>query len=193
MIAILRVPPVISRALRWSLLALTLGIGGVPSSLRAEDSLASMAKTYFQKAVDAAKSAISGEAVVDESAEAAVDADQIALEAALTVGKAEIFLTEGPYAFTQSRWGSKPTPYQLEELELVPLEETALTAGDEAAGIDRRVTYDFRAKNHRRFHEQTGWGRWVPGLPPHFEPITLVREKGIWKVASSPSWAYSLK
>lgn len=78
-------------------------------------------------------------------------------------------------------------------LELVPLEEAPLTAGDEASGIDRRLTYEFRANTHRRFHEQTGWGRWTKGVPPHLDSITIVREKGVWKVASSPVWAYSLK
>ena len=175
----------------WIWLALGLCLLAGPA--RTEESLASIAKSYFQKAIDAAKSAISGEETEDEGAEIFEDPDQIALEAALAAGKAEIFLTQGNYDFTQSRWGAKPTPYQLEGLELVPLDEAPLTAGDEAAGIDRRLTYEFRAKTHRRFHEQTGWGRWVPGLPPHLDNLTLVRENGVWKVASSPSWAYSLK
>jgi hypothetical protein len=173
--------------------AWVLGICGLFSPVRAEDSLATVAKSYFDKAIDAAKAMISGEEAGDESAEIVVDPDEVAREAALTAGKAAIFLTEGNYDFTQSRWGAKPTPYQLEGLELVPLEESPLTAGDEAAGIDRRLTYEFRANTHRRFHEQTGWGRWTKGVPPHLDSITLVREKGVWKVASSPVWAYSLK
>lgn len=193
MIVIPRVSPAVLRALRWSVLALALGPGGILSPLRAEDSLASVAKTYFEKAIDAAKSMISGEESEEESAEIVVDPDEVAREAALAAGKAAIFFTEGNYDFTQSRWGAKPTPYQIEGLELVPLEEAPLTAGDEAAGIDRRLTYEFRAKTHRRFHEQTGWGRWTNGVPPHLDSIILVREKGVWKVASSPVWAYSLK
>lgn len=193
MITIPRVSPAVLRALRWSVVALVLEISGVPSPLRAEDSLASVAKSYFDKAIDAAKAMISGEEAEEGSVEIIVDPDEVAREEALAAGKAAIFLTEGNYDFTQSRWGAKPTPYQLEGLELVPLDEAPLSAGDEAAGIDRRLTYEFRANTHRRFHEQTGWGRWTKGVPPHLDSITLVREKGVWKVASSPVWAYSLK
>jgi hypothetical protein len=193
MITIPRVSPVVLRALRWGVLALVLGMGGIFSPLLAEDSLASVARSYFDKAIDAAKAMISGEESGEESTEIIVDPDEVAREEALAVGKAAIFLTEGNYDFTQSRWGAKPTPYQLEGLKLVPLEESPLSAGDEAAGIDRRLTYEFLANTHRRFHEQTGWGRWTKGVPPHLDSITLVREKGVWKVASSPAWAYSLK
>lgn len=193
MIAISHLPTAIPRALRWSVAAMVLGMGGIPSPLRAEDSLASVAKSYFEKAIDAAKAMVSGEESEEGAVEIIVDPDEVAREAALAAGKAAIFLTEGNYDFTQSRWGAKPTPYQLEGLELVALDEAPLSAGDEAAGIDRRLTYEFRANTHRRFHEQTGWGRWTKGVPPHLDGITLVREKGVWKVASSPVWAYSLK
>ncbi len=78
-------------------------------------------------------------------------------------------------------------------LELVYLGDAAITAGDKAAGIDRRVTHEFRAAQHRRFHPQTGWGRWPKGLPPHLENIMQVREHGTWRGAGSPLWACSVK
>jgi hypothetical protein len=95
MITIPRTSSAVLRALRWSVVALALGISGVPSSLRAEDSLATVAKSYFDKAIDAAKSVISGEEAEEESTEIVVDPDEAAREAALTAGKAAIFLTEG--------------------------------------------------------------------------------------------------
>jgi hypothetical protein len=81
-------------------------MGGVPSPLRAEDSLASVAKSYFEKAIDAAKAMVSGEDAEEGAVEIIVDPDEVAREAALAAGKAAIFLTEGNYDFTQSRWGA---------------------------------------------------------------------------------------
>lgn len=196
MIPVQRFFSAICRVPRWSraVAILTFASGWSPLPAEEEKSIASVAKSYFEKAVEAAKSIVTGEEAEEASTDPAVDPEQLALDAALTAAKSEIFLTDGIYDFTQSRWGAKPTPYQIEGLEMVLLTETApLTAGDEAAGIDQRLTYEFRAKTHRRFHEQTGWGRWMEGVPPHLDGITLVREKGVWKVASSPVWAYSLK
>jgi hypothetical protein len=170
-----------------------IGLFSNVATARAENSFASIARSYFDKALDAAKAMVkSGESRGDNAA-ISDDPEEAALESALAAGKSEIFLTKGGYEFTQSRWGAQPTPYQLEGLELVPLPESPVNGGDQSSGIDRRLTYEFRARNHRRFYDQTGWGRWTPGVPPHLDTITLVRENGIWKVASSPLWAYSLK
>ena len=157
-----------------------------------KESFASVARSFFDKAVGATKSLFKEEEV-EEDTTPAVDPDELAREAALATAKEAIVLAEGGYHFTQSRWGAIPTPHQIDGLELIPLSEGTLNETDIAAGIDRRATYEFRATNWRKFHEQTGWGRWTKGVPPHLESITLVREKGAWKVAVSPLWAYSLK
>lgn len=157
------------------------------------ESFGAMAKSIFEKAIATAKSFVSGRE--SEKAEAAPDgeSDAAALESALKAAMAEIFHKEGEQYFTQSRWGAEPAPYEVMGLELVYLGEAPATADDRATGIDRRVTYEFRASQHRRFHQQTGWGRWLQGAPPHLESIMLAKENGTWKVASSPLWAYSVK
>ncbi|MCB1205479.1 MAG: hypothetical protein KDN18_14555 [Verrucomicrobiae bacterium] len=179
------------RAVRWGSLCVLLSLA---TSLRAEDSLASLTKSFFEKAVASAKEIVTGEKA-SESEEAGsehADPDEAAREAVLAEARDAIFHEEGGFHFTQSRWGAKPTPYQVEGLEVAPLGEATLTAGDHAAGIDKRLPYAFQAVRHRRFHEQTGWGRWMEGAPPHLDNLILVREQGIWRVASSPLWAYSL-
>lgn len=162
-------------------------------NLRAEDTLASLAKSYLGKAIAAAKGKISGEpAEAPGESEPEVETDEAAQDRVLREAVGKIFHSEGGYHFTQSKWGASPTPFQIEGLEFIPLEETPTSVSDTRLEIDRRVTYEIRAKQFRRFHDQTGWGRWVPGLPPHLETFVLVREKGVWKVTVSPDWAYSL-
>ncbi len=160
----------------------------------AEDaSFGELAKSYFEKAIASAKGLVSGKESAGEAETPAVDSEEVALERAVKAATAEIFHKEGTQYFTQSRWGAEPTPYEVTGLELVYLGDATMTAGDKATGIDRRVTYEFRAAQHRRFHPQTGWGRWLKGPPPHLETIMLARENGVWKVTSSPLWAYSVK
>lgn len=178
---------------RASLGALVLASFLSASTLPAEDSLASLTKSFFEKAIASAKEIVTGEkAEGPEEAAEGENPEETARENAVSKARDAIFLEEGGYHFTQSRWGAKPMPYQVEGLEMVPLGEATLTAGDEAAGIDQRLTYAFQATRHRRFHEQTGWGRWIEGAPPHLDHLVLVRENGLWKVVSSPTWAYSL-
>lgn len=171
-------------------IAVTLTTGG---TLPAEDSLASLAKGYLQKAIASARGKLSGEATEAESiSEPVAETDGDLQDRALREAAQKIFHPEGGYHFTQSRWGASPTPYQIEGLEFIPLEEAPATVSDTRLGIDRRVTYQIRAKQFRRFHDQTGWGRWVPGLPPHLETFVLVRENGVWKVTAAPDWAYTV-
>jgi hypothetical protein len=167
----------------------------VPAGAAEDESLGAVAKSYFEKAIRSAKSLVSGKETEEEesAAAAAEESEEAVLEKAVKAATAQIFHKEGTQYFTQSRWGAEPTPYEVTGLELVYLGDAAITAGDKAAGIDRRVTYEFRAAQHRRFHPQTGWGRWLKGVPPHLENIMLERENGVWKVASSPLWAYSVK
>lgn len=165
----------------------------LPGNAADEESLGSMAKSYFEKAIASAKSLVSGSEPSAEEVALTQESEEAALEKALKAATLEIFHKEGTQYFTQSRWGAEPTPYEVMGLELVYLGDGALTASDKSAGIDRRVTYEFRATQHRRFHPQTGWGRWLKGVPPHLENIMLARENGIWKVSSSPVWAYSVK
>lgn len=178
---------------RTSLGALVLASFLPLSSLTAEDSLASLTKSFFEKAIASAKEMVTGEKAEDPAdAAEGENPEETAREKVVSETRDAIFHDEGGYHFTQARWGAKPTPYQIEGLEMVPLGEAPLTAGDEAAGIDQRLTYAFQATRHRRFHEQAGWGRWVDGSPPHLDNLVLVRENGHWKVVSSPTWAYSL-
>ena len=157
-----------------------------------DESFTSIAKSYFEKAVGAAKGLFKDEEIEEEGTPA-VDPDEVALEAALAEAKGAILHSEGGSHFTQSRWGATPTPYQIEGLELTPLAEGTLNESDASVGIDRRLTYEFSAANWRKFHPQAGWGRWTKGVPPHLESLTLVRQNGLWKVSVSPLWAYSLK
>ena len=71
--------------------------------------------------------------------------------------------------------------------------EGTIGPADRSRGIDRRISYEFRCRNHRTFKEPKGWGAWKPGAPPHLESLTLIREHGVWKVSVSPVWAYSLR
>lgn len=182
----------------WQRFAALLGLVcgwflSAPPSPAEDESLGAVAKSYFEKAISSAKSLVSGKESEEPEVAATEDSEEAVLEKALKAATAEIFHKEGSQFFTQSRWGAEPTPYEVMGLELVYLGETPVTAGDKASGIDRRVTYEFRAAQHRRFHPQTGWGRWLKGVPPHLENIMLARENGAWKVASSPRWAYSVK
>lgn len=161
--------------------------------LPAEESVVSKAKGFFEKAISAAKGAVSKEGMADSEGESEGETEEDAQSRVLREAAGLIFHEEGGFHFTQSRWGASPTPFQLEGLEFVPLEETPTNIADARNGIDRRVTYEIRVKQFRRFHEQTGWGRWTPGLPPHLETFVLIRENGVWKAAVTPGWAYSIK
>ncbi len=172
--------------------ACALALAG--TGLRADDSIATIAKGYLDKAISAARGAFTkeeGEGASSDGAEVETEAD--AMDRVLQEASDAIFHSEGGYQFTQSRWGASPIPFQIEGLEYLPLDETPTNVADASKGIDRRITYKIQARQHRRFHPQTGWGRWIPGPPPHLEDFVLVRENGVWKVAVSPSWAYSLK
>lgn len=161
--------------------------------LPAEESVVSKAKGFFEKAISAAKGAVSKNDAPGPAEESEGETEEDAQSRVLREAAETIFHEDGGFHFTQSRWGASPTPFQLDGLEFVPLEETPTNIADARNGIDRRVTYEIRVKQHRRFHEQTGWGRWTPGLPPHLETFVLIRENGVWKAAVTPGWAYSIK
>ena len=63
---------------------LTFASGWSPLPAEEEKSIASVAKSYFEKAVEAAKSIVTGEEAEEASTDPAVDPEQLALDAALT-------------------------------------------------------------------------------------------------------------
>ena len=67
-----------------------------------KESFASVARSYFDKAVGATKSLFKEEEV-EEDTTPAVDPDELAREAALATAKEAIVLAEGGYHFTQSK------------------------------------------------------------------------------------------
>lgn len=157
-----------------------------------DKSIASVAKSYLEKAIASAKGLVSNEEAEEPAGEPASTQDESEI-AVLGEAVKRIFLKEGGYHFTQSRWGAKPQPYQIEGLEVYPLDAVPSNDLDTAEGIDRRISYEFRAKAHRVFDAEIGWGRWRPGTPPHLGNITLVRQNGQWKVSVTPEWAYTVK
>lgn len=138
--------------------------------------------------VESAKDLLSGGASSDPN-----DPDQRGMAEAIERVKAAMFLTKEGFWFTQARWGESPVPYQMAGLKLVPLPEGEFSMADAAVSIDRRVVYEFRVAKYRVHREKSGWGKWVEGMPPGLDPVTLVRQRGEWKVESAPLKAYSLR
>ncbi len=173
-------------------LLLVLGWGWLGQPVRGDDqSFASVAKSYLERAVGTAKNLFGGKK--EASPPANVDPDEAAREKALADAKAAIFYEKDGSCFTQSRWGASPAPYQIGGLQFVAIPESIANAADGVSGIDRRITYQIRAARFRVYEASKGWGPWQNGAPPHLDSITLVRERGVWKVSVSPLWAYSLR
>lgn len=170
---------------------------GAASEVDEDDSIASVAKSYFDKAVKSVTGRLGkGQDEDPSGTEAegeAAPAEEAAKLAVLSEAVKRIFHKEDDYHFTQSHWGAKSQPYQIEGLEVYPLDDAPTPPLDSQEGIEQQLTYEFRAKAHRLFDSEIGWGRWREGIPPHLGPITLVRQNGAWKVSVSPEWAYAVK
>lgn len=163
----------------------------LPGGLSAEDpSFLTIARSYFDRAVASISTRFGSE---DDSHPKAGDADSIAKDAALDQVIRSIFLEEKGYHFTQSRWGAKPVPYQIDGFSVTEFPDGTLNTTDHKEGIDQRVTYELKVKAFRLYDEVAGWGKWNKGNPPHLDNVTLVRQDGVWKVAISPARSYSLK
>lgn len=176
------------------LLAVGVMLGSVscPLPLRAEDSsFFSVAMSYVNRAVQSLSTRLGGEEKAN--APTATDPEDIAKRAALDGLMQTMFLQEKGCHFTQSKWGAKSTPYQMEGIQMVKLDEGSVNDGDRSDGIDQRITFEIKVREYRQYDETDGWGSWVKGNPPHLDSVTLVRQSGVWKVSVSPLWAYSLK
>ena len=162
------------------------------TNLKAEDpSFVAVAKSYLSRAMKSISDRFGDEGgTADPKTK---DPDQVARQAVLDTLLGSIFLEEKGYRFTQSRWGAKPIPYQIDGLEVTELATGTLNGADEAEGIDSRITYELKTTTFRLYDESKGWGEWIKGTPPHLTSVTLVRQNGIWKVSISPARAYSLK
>lgn len=173
---------------RWVLLLFLY----FPGFLRAEDSsFFSVAMSYIDRTVHSLSSRFGG--VEKEETTAPTNPDDIARRAALDGLMRSIFLQEKGRHFTQSKWGAKSIPYQMEGIQTILLDEVPLNESDRAAGIEKRVTFEIKVREFRQYDERAGWGPWVKGNPPHLDSVTLIRQGGVWKVSVSPLWAYSLK
>ncbi len=165
---------------------------GMSTPLKAEDpSFVAVAKSYLSRAMKSISDRFG-----DDSAKGgpkAKDPDQVARQAVLDDLLGSIFLEEKGYRFTQSRWGARPIPYQIDELEVIELPAGTLNGADTAEGIDQRISYELKTTAFRLYEESKGWGEWIKGTPPHLTSVTLVRQNGGWKVSASPARAYSLK
>ncbi|MEM7700208.1 MAG: hypothetical protein AAF236_17580 [Verrucomicrobiota bacterium] len=117
----------------------------------------------------------------------AKDDQGLALDACMK----SLFLNRGGYHFSVSKWGARPVPYQFEGLELIGPRSVSLNDADRRNGIDKRVDYAIHVDAYRQFSTDEGWGDWRFNQPPNLANISLMRQDGEWKVASSPKKSYS--
>ncbi len=161
------------------------------SSLRAEgEGFVALTLSYCEKIISSLRERFVPSGTTLSSAS---ESEKMAKRAVLDRYLKSIFLEEKGYFFTQSQWGAKPIPYQLDRLEVSENEETSGTPEDARVGIEARVTFTFKAKAYRIFDAVKGWGKWEPGLPPNLENVSLVKQNGDWQVSLPSRESYSLR
>lgn len=161
------------------------------SSFSAEsEGIVALTRSYCEKIISSLRERFAPE---ETTSIPAPDSEKMAKQAVLDRYLKSIFLAEKGYYFTQSQWGAKPIPYQLDRLEVSENEGKDAVPENDSVGIEARATFAFKAKAYRIFDEVKGWGPWEPGLPPNLETVSLVKLNGDWQVFNSPRESYSLR
>ena len=190
--------PFPTKLLLLLLLVVGIGVGIISATKDPEVPLRTATKQAFLSSVDKVSVQI-GNLMrrvnlpgADESSETvSVESAQKKAQDALMK---KMFFQKGGSHFTQSRWGAKPIPYELRDLELLPPRNLPLTQADQRDGIDKRITCEIRVRAYRVYDvNRKKWGAWNPTNPPELKALTMVRREGLWKPVEDPTRNYAVR